>query len=180
MINQDTADNRIYQWWCAAPIKAKGSCTRNFCWFEVQPCHRGEHAFPSAIDGRVSASLGCGHDSHYDYHYNIFSIYFRARMKNKGSVWTRWLITAFGPILGSVTGIEKECLSAVTKFQNLQLAEELANFQCFHNAFTMLSPQSPLFSMVPLAWVWGSLSGLSEAWFSSGETSQKADLKTWA
>ena len=140
MINQDTADNRIYQWWCAAPIKAKGSCTRNFCWFEVQPCHRGEHAFPSAIDGRVSASLGCGHDNHYDYHYNIFSIYFRARMKNKGSVWTRWLITAFGPILGSVTGIEKECLSAVTKFQNLQLAEELANFQCFHNAFTTVSP----------------------------------------
>lgn len=31
------------------------------------------------------------------------------------------------------TGIEKECLSAVTEFQNLQLAElaELANFQCF-------------------------------------------------
>ena len=38
------------------------------------------------------------------------------------------------------TGIEKECLSAVTKFQNLQLAEELANFQCFHNAFTTVSP----------------------------------------
>ena len=51
------------------------------------------------------------------------------------------------------TGIEKECLSAVTKFQNLQLAEELSkNLQTF-NAFRMLSPQSPLFSMVPLAWV---------------------------